>query len=76
MQRTVADHAPLLAPTVVCHTCGSFLKPNVIKSRRGVECIRYECRNTETGCSYQTETNTYLSSELTPVRPLEVAKKA
>ena len=69
MQRTVAEHAPLLAGNVVCHTCGSLLKPQIIKSRRGVECIRYECHNAETGCSYRTEVNTYLSSELVPIRP-------
>jgi len=70
MQRSIADHAPLLAGDVVCHTCGNILKPQVIQGARGgVQCVRYECRNKEHGCSYATETNVYLASELFPVRP-------
>jgi hypothetical protein len=69
MQRTVAEHAPLIASPVVCHTCGTFLKPQVMKSRRGVESIVYECHNEETGCSYRCETNVYLTAEVIPVRP-------
>ena len=72
MQKTVPDHSPLIAANVACHTCGSILKPQIIKSRRGVECIRYECHNKETGCSYRTEVNTMLTAECTAVRPSEV----
>lgn len=69
MQRSVPEHAPLLAPNCVCHTCGSIMKPEVIKGRGGVTTIKYSCYNKETGCSYYTETNQYLSSEVFPSRP-------
>ena len=75
MQKTVPDHSPLIAATVVCHTCGSFLKPEVLKSRRGVESIKYTCHNPEFGCSYSVETNVMLVAEMTPIRPAELAKK-
>jgi len=75
MQKTVPDHSPLIAATVVCQTCGSFLKPEVHKSRRGVEHISYTCHNQEFGCSYRVETNVMLVAEMTPVRPDELAKK-
>lgn len=75
MQKTVPDHSPLIAATVVCHTCGSLLKPEVHKSRRGVEMISYTCHNPETGCSYRVETNVMLVAECIPIRPAELAKK-
>jgi hypothetical protein len=71
MQRSVPEHAPLLAGNVVCHTCGSILKPEVVKGRSGVSAIRYSCYNKDSGCSYFTETNQYLSSEVLPSRPKE-----
>jgi hypothetical protein len=46
-----------------------MLKPQIVKGRGGVQCIRYECHNKEHGCSYMTENNVYLSSECVPVRP-------
>lgn len=69
MQKSLPDHAPLIANQVVCQTCGNFLKPQIIKGRGGVQCIRYTCQNKEHGCSYTTENNVYLSSECVPVRP-------
>lgn len=71
MQRTVPEHAPLIASEVVCHTCGSFLKPKVVMGRSGVNTLVYECFNKKTGCSYKIETNAYLSSEVVAVRPKE-----
>lgn len=71
MQRTVPNHAPLVAGLVACHTCGTLLKPIIIKGRSGVTTIRYECRNAATGCSYRVDTNTYLSAEVMPIRPDE-----
>lgn len=69
MQRSLPEHSPLIAGPVVCHTCGDFLKPQIVKGRGGVQTIRYECHNKEHGCSYMTETNVYLTTECVPVRP-------
>jgi len=70
MQKSMPDHAPLVAGDVVCHTCGSTLKPQIVKGGRGgVQCVRYECHNKEYGCSYRVEATAFLASEVVPVRP-------
>ena len=62
------DHAPMLAPNVVCHKCGSVLKPTPIMGSRGLECVRYQCINTTTGCSYRIESNVMLTGEMIGLR--------
>ena len=76
MQRTVPEHAPLVAGNVMCHTCGSILKPIPVKGRNGVNAIRYECRNKDTGCSYMVESTAYLASEVVPILPAAEAVAA
>lgn len=54
-----------------CHTCASILKPKPIKGRNGVQAIRYECRNPETGCSYRADVTSYITAECEAIRPDE-----
>jgi hypothetical protein len=62
------DRSPLLAPNVVCFTCGDVLKPKPVMGPRGVDHIEYECRNKKHE-PYRMESTAMLQAEMRPVRP-------
>lgn len=69
MAKTIPDHSPLLAPDLVCHGCGEFIKPEIVQNRNGVvEFLRYTHKNPKVGCSYQVETNAMIVGEMKPLR--------
>jgi predicted RNA-binding Zn-ribbon protein involved in translation (DUF1610 family) len=72
LQKSLPDHAPIIAADFVCDTCGKTMTKTIRKSRRGVEGIVYECYNKDTGCSYQVETKVYCTSSPQASRPKEV----
>jgi hypothetical protein len=61
---SIPDLSPLVAANLVCHDCGTVLKPKVVFGRKGqkqvVDHLEYECRNPKTGCRYKV-----LSTEMT-----------
>jgi hypothetical protein len=76
MQKTVPDFSPLMAGDHICCTCGEVMKREVMKSRRGVESIRFTCFNKETGCSYKIEERVHSLASPESVRPpVEEQKK-
>jgi hypothetical protein len=55
LRRSIPEHSPLEAIPIACGGCGSILQPRSIMGRRGLETLKYECRNEEFGCSYEIE---------------------
>lgn len=74
MQKSIPDHAPIIAADHFCDTCGEQMKRTILKSRRGVEGVVYECYNRKTGCSYKIETKVYSTASPQPSRPPEEVK--
>ena len=72
MQKTVPDHSPLIAANLICQTCGKPMKMEIIKSRRGVEELKYACFNPESGCSYEVRVNNMVTAQCVAVRPTAV----
>jgi transcription initiation factor TFIIIB Brf1 subunit/transcription initiation factor TFIIB len=68
LQKTIPDHSPMILADLVCAQCGTVLKPKIIKGRRGVDHIEYQCINPEVGCSYRIETNVMIAAEMKGVR--------
>ena len=69
MQKTVPDHSPLIAYSLICQTCGERMKMEIQKGRRGVESMVYKCINPVAGCSYQIEVTQYITAEVKGIRP-------
>lgn len=63
---SIPDLSPLLAANLVCHECGTVLKPKVIMGRRGqkqvVSHLEYTCINPKTGCRYKINSTTMAGS--------------
>ena len=66
------DLSPLVAANLVCHDCGTVLKPKVVMGRRGkkevVDHIEYVCKNPKTGCNYKVHSTVMQSGEMIALR--------
>lgn len=71
---SVPDLSPLVAANLVCHDCGTFMKPKVVFGRRGqkqvVDHLEYVCKNPKTGCNYKVNSTvmTDSSSQIVALR--------
>jgi RNase P subunit RPR2 len=74
MGMSIPDLSPLVAANLVCHSCGTVLKPKVVMGRRGqkqvVDHLEYVCKNKETGCNYKVHSTvmTDSSSQIVALR--------
>ncbi len=68
------DRSPLLAPNIICYSCGDVLKPKAVMGPRGVDHVEYECRNKKHE-PYRMESTAMLQAEMRPVRPDGTAVK-
>ena len=63
---SIPDLSPLLAANLVCHDCGTVLKPKPVMGRRGqkqvVTHLEYICKNPKTGCNYKINSTTMAGS--------------
>jgi len=66
--------SPLVAANLVCHDCGTIMKPKVVMGRRGkkevVDHLEYICKNPKTGCNYMVRSTvmTDSSSQMVALR--------
>ncbi len=68
-KRSIPEQSPLDGGTVICGGCGKPLTMEVIMGRRGVETLRYSCKNEDRGCSYTFDRKVYVPAEMKGVRP-------
>lgn len=63
---SIPDLSPLVAANLVCHECGTVLKPKVVMGRKGqkqvVSHLEYVCKNPKTGCNYKVSSTTMAPS--------------
>jgi hypothetical protein len=64
--------SPLVAANLVCHECGTILKPKVVMGRKGqkqvVDHLEYVCKNPKTGCNYKVQSTIMTSMEMLALR--------
>jgi RNase P subunit RPR2 len=69
---SIPELSPLVAANLVCHECGTVLKPKVVMGRRGkksvVDHLEYVCKNAKTGCNYKVNSFEMRSSEMVALR--------
>jgi RNase P subunit RPR2 len=69
---SIPDLSPLIAANLVCHDCGTVLKPKVIMGRRGkkevVSHLEYVCKNPKTGCNYKISSTSMCSDMMVALR--------
>ena len=69
---SIPELSPLVAANLVCHECGTILKPKVVMGRKGkkqvVSHLEYVCKNKETGCNYKVQSSTMTSMEMVALR--------
>ena len=68
LKRGIPEQSPIVGGTIICGGCGNEMKREVKVGRRGVESLRYECRNEATGCSYFIETKVFVGVEMKGIR--------
>jgi hypothetical protein len=63
---SIPELSPLLAANLVCHKCGTLMKPKVVMGRKGKEQVvshlEYVCINPKTGCRYKVSSTTMAGS--------------
>lgn len=67
-KRSIPEQSPIDGGAVICGGCGREMKREVKMGRRGVEAVRYECKNEERGCNYFFETRVYINAEMKGIR--------
>ena len=69
---SMPELSPLVAANLVCHECGTVLKPKVVMGRKGqkqvVDHLEYVCNNPKTGCKYKVQSTTMTSMEMLALR--------
>ena len=69
---SMPDLSPLVAATLVCHECGTVLKPKVVFGRKGqkqvVDHLEYVCKNPKTGCNYKVQSKLMQSGDMLALR--------
>jgi RNase P subunit RPR2 len=69
---SIPELSPLVAANLVCHECGTVMKPKVVMGRRGqkqvVSCLEYVCNNPKTGCRYKVQSTSMTSMEMLAMR--------
>lgn len=69
---SMPDLSPLVAANLVCHECGTIMKPKVVMGRKGqkqiVSHLEYVCKNKETGCNYKVQSTLMQSGEMVALR--------
>jgi hypothetical protein len=69
---SIPDLSPLVAANLVCHDCGTVLKPKVVMGRKGqktvVDHLEYSCVNPKTGCKYKVRSFTMTNMEMVALR--------
>ncbi len=69
---SMPELSPLVAANLVCHECGTILKPKVVMGRKGqkqvVDHLEYVCKNPKTGCNYKVQSTIMTSMEMLALR--------
>lgn len=69
---SMPDLSPLVAANLVCHECGTIMKPKVVMGRKGqkqvVDHLEYVCNNPKTGCKYKILSTLMQSGEMVALR--------
>ncbi len=69
---SIPDLSPLVAANLVCHDCGTIMKPKVVMGRKGqksvVDHLEYVCKNPVTGCRYKVRSFTMTNMEMVAIR--------
>ena len=72
MSMSMPELSPLVAANLVCHECGTILKPKVVMGRKGqkqvVDHLEYVCKNPKTGCNYKVQSTIMTSMEMLALR--------
>lgn len=66
--RSIPEQSPIDGGTLICGGCGKPMTMKVVMGRRGVQHLRYECRNEESGCSYGFDKKVFINAEMKAIR--------
>ena len=66
--RSIPEQSPVDGGTLICGGCGKPMTMEVKMGRKGVQTLRYECRNKEAGCSYGFDRKTFVNAEMKAIR--------
>ena len=69
---SMPELSPLIAANLVCHECGTVMKPKVVFGRKWqkqvVDHLEYVCKNPKTGCNYKVNSTLMGQEEMIALR--------
>lgn len=66
--RSIPEQSPIDGGALICGGCGKDMTRTVTMGRKGVQSVRFECINEETGCRYFIERKTFVQAEMKGIR--------